>query len=46
VLAELLKLVPSAAAGAILAEAAAAKTIQQWEQGLPELTLKALLKGI
>lgn len=45
-LAERLRLVQSGAAGAIMAEAAAAKTIQQWEGGLPELKLNALLKGI
>ena len=45
-LAELLKLVQSGAAGAIMAEAAAARIVQQWEQGLPELKLKALLKQI
>ena len=45
-LGERLKLVQSGAAGAIMAEAAAAKIVQQWEQGLPELRLKALLKGI
>jgi len=45
-LAERLKLVRSGAPGAIMAEAAASKIIQQWERGLPELKLKALLKGI
>jgi hypothetical protein len=45
-LAERLKLVQSGAAGAIMAEAAAAEVIQQWEQGLPELRLRALLKEI
>ena len=41
-----LGLVQSGAAGAIMAEATAAKIIQKWEQGLPELKLKELLKGI
>jgi hypothetical protein len=45
-LAEQLKLVQEGAVGAIMAEANAAKTIQQWEQGVPELRLKALLKEI
>ena len=41
-----LKLLQSDAAGGIMAEATAASIIQQWEKGLPELKLKALLKGI
>lgn len=45
-LAEQLKLIQTSAAGAIMAEANAAKTIQQWERGLPELQLRALLKEI
>ena len=45
-LAAQLKLLQSGGAGAIMAEAAAAKTIQQWERGLPELKLKELLKRI
>lgn len=45
-LAEQLKLVQSGAAGAIMAEAEAATTIQEWERGLPELELKALLEAI
>lgn len=45
-LAEQLKLVQTGAAGAIVAEANAAKTIQQWEKGLPELLLKALIEEI
>jgi len=45
-LAEQLKLVKSGRAGGIMAEANAAKTVRKWEQGLPELKLNALLKGI
>jgi hypothetical protein len=45
-LAEQLKLIQTGAAGAIMAEANAAKTIQEWERGLPELRLRALLKEI
>lgn len=45
-LAEQLKLVQTGAPGAIMAEATAAKLIQQWEQGLPEIKLRALLKEI
>jgi hypothetical protein len=45
-LAEQLKLLKSGAAGAIMAEADAARTIGQWERGLPELKLKALLNEI
>lgn len=41
-----LKLLKAGSAGAIMAEAEAAKTISQWERGLPELKLKALLKEI
>ena len=43
---ELLKLTQSGAAGSVMAEAAAAKIIREWEQGLPALKLKALLDGI
>jgi hypothetical protein len=43
---EQLKLIRSGAAGAIMAEANAAKTIRDWERGLPELKLKALLREI
>ena len=45
-LAARLKLLQSGAAGAIMAEADAARTIGQWEQGLPELKLKSLLNEI
>jgi len=45
-LAEHLRLVQVGGNGAVMAEAAAASIIQQWEQGLPELKLKALLDGI
>jgi len=45
-LAAQLKLVHSGSPGAIMAEADAAKTISQWERGLPELKLKALLNEI
>ena len=45
-LAAQLKLVHSGSAGAIMAEANAARTIGQWERGLPELKLKALLNEI
>lgn len=41
-----LKLLQSAGAGAIMAEAGAAKIIAEWEKGLPELKLQALLNGI
>jgi hypothetical protein len=41
-----LKLIRSGAAGAIMAEANVAKIIQEWERGLPELKLKALLNEI
>lgn len=41
-----LKLVQSAGAGGIMAEAEAAKTIADWEKGLPELKLEALLGTI
>lgn len=34
------------ATGSIMAEAAAAKTIAEWEAGIPALRLKALLQGI
>lgn len=43
---EQLKLIRSGAAGAIMAEANAAKIIADWERGLPELKLKALLREI
>jgi len=45
-LAAQLKLLHSGSAGAIMAEANAARTIGQWERGLPELKLKALLDEI
>ncbi|MCK5802415.1 MAG: hypothetical protein KAI66_06265 [Lentisphaeria bacterium] len=45
-LTEQLKLVRSGAAGAVMAEAAAANLIQKWDHGLADLRLKALLKGI
>jgi len=45
-LAAQLKLVHSGSAGAIMAEANAAKTIGEWERGLPTLKLKALLNEI
>ncbi|MDY0168989.1 MAG: hypothetical protein RBS80_20780 [Thermoguttaceae bacterium] len=45
-LAAQLELVRSSSSGAILAEAAAAATISQWERGLPALKLKALLNEI
>ncbi|MCY2988111.1 MAG: hypothetical protein NTY19_09650 [Planctomycetota bacterium] len=38
-----MKLVQAGSAGAIMAEANAARTIGQWERGLPALKLKALL---
>lgn len=38
--------VRSGAAGSIMAEAEAARTIGEWERGLPELKLRALLKEI
>jgi hypothetical protein len=41
-----LKLVQGGSAGAIMAEAEAARTIAQWERSLPELKLKALLNEI
>jgi len=41
-----LALLQAGAAGAIMAEAAAAKTIADWEAGIPALKLKALLQGI
>lgn len=41
-----LKVVQSGGAGGIMAESQAAKTISDWEQGLPELKLKALLRDI
>jgi hypothetical protein len=45
-LAAQLKLIHSGSAGAIMAEANAARTIGQWERGLPELKLKALLNDL
>ena len=45
-LAAQLKRVRSGSAGAIMAEADAARTIGQWERGLPALRLKALLNKI
>jgi len=45
-LAAQLKLVHSGSAGAIMAEANAARTIVEWERGLPALNLKALLNEI
>ncbi len=45
-LAEQLKLVRSGSSGAIMAEANAARTIGQWDRGLPALKLKALLNEI
>lgn len=41
-----LKLVQAAGAGGVMAEAEAAKTVAEWEKGLPELKLQALLRGI
>lgn len=41
-----LKRMHTGSSGAIMAEADAAKTIGQWERGLPALKLKALLNGI
>ena len=45
-LAAQLKLMKSGSAGAIMAEANAARTIGEWERGLPALKLKALLNEI
>ena len=45
-LAEQLRLVQSGTAGAIMAEANAGRTIQEWERGLPELLLQALLNEL
>lgn len=45
-LADQLKLLHSDSAGAIMAEADAARTIAQWESGLSDLKLKALLNDI
>lgn len=45
-LAAQLKRVRAGSAGAVMAEAAAAKTIAQWERGLPALKLEALLNEI
>lgn len=41
-----LRLLQPGAAGAIMAEANAARLVSDWEHGLPELTLKALLQRI
>jgi len=41
-----LKLVQSGAAGAVMAEAEAARIIREWEKGLPELRLRVLLEEI
>lgn len=43
---EQLRLIQIGAGGAIMAEANAATTIADWERGLPELRLKALLREI
>lgn len=43
---EQLKLVKQSGPGAIMSEATAAKTIGEWERGLPELKLQALLNEI
>lgn len=45
-LADQLKLLQANAAGAIMAEANAAQTIAQWDAGLSELKLKALLNDL
>jgi hypothetical protein len=45
-LAAQLNLIRSGSAGAIMAEATAAKTIGEWERGLPTLNLKALLNDL
>lgn len=45
-LAKQIKLVKAGGAGAIRAESAAVSIIQQWEKSIPDLKLKALLKGI
>jgi len=45
-LAAQLKLLRSGEAGTIMAEADAARIIDRWERGLPELRLKALLNEI
>ena len=45
-LTEQLKLIQDSGPGAIMGEAEAAKTIGEWEQGLPELKLAALLREI
>ena len=44
--AEQLKIIRSGAHGAVMAEAEAGRIIREWEKGLPELRLKALLDGI
>ncbi|NCO34394.1 MAG: hypothetical protein AUJ92_08085 [Armatimonadetes bacterium CG2_30_59_28] len=41
-----LKAIQSGEPGAIMAEANAARIISEWERGVPELRLKALLNGI
>jgi hypothetical protein len=45
-LTEQLKLIQTSGAGSIMAEAEAARTISEWEAGLPDLKLKALLREI
>lgn len=45
-MAELLRVLQSGATGAILAEASVARLVSDWERGLPELRLKALLNEI
>ncbi len=45
-LTEHVKLIQSGDPGGVMAEAAAASIIKQWEQGIPELKLKALLNRI
>jgi hypothetical protein len=45
-MAELLRGLQSGSGGAIMAEANAARLVSEWERGLPELRLKALLNGI
>ena len=45
-LTEQLKLIQTSGAGSIMAEAEATKTISEWENGLPDLKLKALLGEI
>jgi hypothetical protein len=45
-LTEQLKLIQTSGAGSIMAEAEASKTVGEWEAGLPDLKLKALLREI